>query len=183
LRDNQRQRVYDAEGAAFLGIKRASQTKDNNHRVVAWGNATPEYYSNLDPLPEDISNERVQKLIDKVFGSKYVKRKWEQKQHIFPLVKTARSDATRGCADYAAGTIVLPMLKYHRRQSYIIHECAHFITNHYYGSDIAAHGWQFCDIYLDLVRHFMGKEAYEALKSEFQFEGVRYRTTYSNSHS
>jgi len=38
----------------------------------------------------------------------------------------------------------------------------------------AAHGWQFCQVYLDLVWFGMGRDAYEALKASFKRDKVKW---------
>ena len=50
------------------------------------------------------------------------------------------------------------------------HELSHLLQP----SGSAAHGWQFCSIELRLVRHFLGKEAYDKLKAEFKAGRVRF---------
>jgi putative metallohydrolase (TIGR04338 family) len=171
MRDSQRQRVYDAEGFAFLSdeYRRLPGTQNG-----AYGSSMSEAQFSIDPYPSDLSLERAQDLVDKVFQSKYVKRKWKHESGFIPSVKNARKDACRGYADFAPGLIVLPKQPYHRRQSYILHECAHFITDIHYGSSVANHGQEFCDIYLSLVRYFMSKKAHEALKCGFRAKNVKF---------
>ncbi len=75
-----------------------------------------------------------------------------------------------GCADY----ITLPL--WARQTRTILHELAHLIADRKYARrNIAGHGWQFCAIYLDLVRFVMGLEAGDALKASFKTHKVRYR--------
>lgn len=174
MRDNQRQRVYDAEIFAFLTNQDKHQSENAHDRS---GSASLEGQRLIDPYPDDLSLERVQDLVDKVFQSKYVKRKWKHEHKFIPLVRKTRANADRGYADYITGEIALPEKSYHRRQSYILHECAHFITDQHYRSNVAGHGWEFCDIYLDLVRHFMGKRAHEALKRGFLAKNVKFSKT------
>lgn len=52
----------------------------------------------------------------------------------------------------------------------VCHEMAHELNV----SGGASHGWQFCAIYIDIVRWVIGKEAAEALKASFKRNKVRF---------
>ena len=57
-----------------------------------------------------------------------------------------------------------------RQEMVVIHEVAHI-----YASNIASpHGWEFCSIYLDLVRHFLGAKAHADLKASFKAHRVKF---------
>lgn len=57
-----------------------------------------------------------------------------------------------------------------RRKSVILHELAH----HYAGLG-HGHDWRFCEVYLDLVRHFLGQTEHDRLKESFKHNKVRFR--------
>lgn len=62
-----------------------------------------------------------------------------------------------------------------RHEMVVIHELAHIVANRHYGSrGVAAHGWEFCSVFLDLVRFIMGREAHDALKASFKEHRVRF---------
>ncbi len=62
-----------------------------------------------------------------------------------------------------------------RNEAIVIHEMAHIVTNRHYGErGLASHGWQFCAVFLDLVRFIMGNEAHDALKVSFKANKVRF---------
>lgn len=42
--------------------------------------------------------------------------------------------------------------------------------------DAAYHSWQYCQIYMDLVRYCVGKEAADQVKAAFKAEGVKWKT-------
>lgn len=73
----------------------------------------------------------------------------------------------------AKGHINLP--SWARCEWVLLHELAHNVTTFRWGYQSAGHGWQFCSVYLDLVRHFLGAEAHDALKTSFDGNKVRYR--------
>ena len=63
-----------------------------------------------------------------------------------------------------------------RDEGILIHELAHTVVIREYGrhSDIEAHGWQFCAVYLKLVRAMMGREARDILKRAMISNGVKF---------
>lgn len=57
----------------------------------------------------------------------------------------------------------------------LIHELAHaVVTMEYDRGTVAAHGREYCKIYLDLVGHFLGSEHKEGLRESFKKHGVKY---------
>ncbi|UTU07890.1 hypothetical protein CcrC1_gp204 [Caulobacter phage C1] len=61
-----------------------------------------------------------------------------------------------------------------RTQWIVLHEVAHTLTMRRYGTHIAAHGWQYAAVYLDLIRFGMGAEAHRTLKESFKAHKVRW---------
>ena len=70
-----------------------------------------------------------------------------------------------------ANSIVLPIFA--MNESYICHEMAHVIN---YQDETMAdhHGINFSGIYLNIVKEFIGLDAYKELKNSFDTLGVRY---------
>jgi putative metallohydrolase (TIGR04338 family) len=64
-----------------------------------------------------------------------------------------------------------------RRSDVVIHELAHTLTRRKfgYGSDIASHGWQFCETYLTLTRIVLGGIAERALRDAMKKHRVRFK--------
>lgn len=58
-----------------------------------------------------------------------------------------------------------------RRRHVLLREVAHWLTS----SDQAYHGREFCEHYLALVQHFMGKDEATILKAEFKLRKVKFR--------
>lgn len=52
----------------------------------------------------------------------------------------------------------------------VLHELAHALQ-----TERPAHSWQFCAIYLQLIRRFMGKEEASALRAEYARRKVKHR--------
>lgn len=76
---------------------------------------------------------------------------------------------------HAWGTHTISLGRYGRQDWVVLHELAHIATTRRYGDlAAAAHGWQFCDTYLRLVRTWLGKPQRDALRAAFRAHGVRY---------
>jgi hypothetical protein len=56
---------------------------------------------------------------------------------------------------------------------YICHEMSHVIN--YNGTDADHHGENFAGTYLEVVKHFIGNQAYKDLKHSFTVYGVKYK--------
>ncbi len=85
-------------------------------------------------------------------------------------------DDGRGCRKAFGGPngIVLP--KWARIEPVILHELAHVIQARRFGfSNVEAHGWEFCDIFLNLVQGVLGKEARDILQKSFKENKVRFK--------
>lgn len=154
-RDSQRQKVYNAEREALI------------------------------PLQKSIPSVKdVEKYTKKVFSRATIKKRFGNKI----LVRGVDVSDGRGCRNamaYGGSQIVIPV--WARNDRVILHELAHIIHNriihfpHYAETDArkfktgASHGWEFCAIYLTLVRFMMGVEAEKALKASFKKHRVRYK--------
>lgn len=110
---------------------------------------------------------------------RYVKRLFEMKrvQGAFPRLRpdwlpTVGDGRGRRMACGWSGGIKIPL--WARNEMVVIHELAHTVTHRQYGSGVAAHGWQFCSVYLTLTLHAMGREAHDTLKVAFKRNRVRY---------
>lgn len=56
----------------------------------------------------------------------------------------------------------------------LLHELAHALDDKAWKTDTRGHGRRFAHIYVDLVRHVMGREWSDKLKDSFRKHGVRY---------
>lgn len=122
----------------------------------------------------------LQAYVMKVFLSKWQKKKYGCRM---PTVKDGRRHKH---AEGGAQHLVLP--RWARSPIVTLHECAHAIhcqleerrRARRAGSTEpfkyqAWHGREYCAIFLDLVRHFMGREAHDRLRCEFKAQKVKYR--------
>ena len=132
-RDNQRQRVYNAQ-----------RDLPEYHQLMTW--------------PE------VEAFCQKVNDSVWFRSRW---------VITVRPVLKRGGSayGYGGGRITLPAFA--RNPIVILHEIAHTVRPA--GPDVAAHGPEFCGIFLGLVRHFLGAETGRQLRQNMRTHRVRVR--------
>lgn len=160
-RDSQRQRVYDAE-----------------QRAWGW------WYV---PKSELLTVKECQAFIDKILASKWLANQDDMRMQL-SLVQRKGGVAVipgRGAANASVddrygesnGWLVRVSARpsisvgvQARQKVVLCHELAHILQP----SGSTAHGWEFCDVYLRLVRHFLGKESHDKLKAEFKAGGVRF---------
>lgn len=146
-----------------------AQAKANGHELKGWDardSQRSKVYnaeSVMHRLAQRLSEYEVEALVSKVEQSEYVRKNFGVVQHQVVFMKAgstwswARADGTvRFCpnvTDYV-----------------VLHELAHT----YSVRDSGGHGWLFCAVLLDLVRHFMGQEAHDALKDSFKRNDVKF---------
>lgn len=66
------------------------------------------------------------------------------------------------------------MPRWSRKRWIVLHELSHTIMDRRYRNAVG-HGWQYAEIYLLLVRHVMGINAHDCLKTQFKAHRVRYK--------
>jgi putative metallohydrolase (TIGR04338 family) len=145
MRDSQRSKVYKAEEAFYRASGRLE---------TVWA---IEHYVNL------------------LKSNQALKVKYGQYLEVPIRVKDGRGNKR---ASAHRNFIVMPV--WARYEGVVLHELAHVINirkyySRYINRTIAGHGWEFCEVYLTLVYHMMGKEAYETLKKSFKAHGVKYK--------
>jgi putative metallohydrolase (TIGR04338 family) len=112
----------------------------------------------------------VERFIKKQMARKAITRRYPAATR-----KVAIHDGGGRRAACAWGTWKISLPIWARCELVIIHEMAHIVANRHYGErHIAGHGWQFCSVFLDLVRFIMGREAHDALKASFKKHKVRF---------
>jgi putative metallohydrolase (TIGR04338 family) len=107
----------------------------------------------------------VEAFVQSVTDSKYVRRK-------YGTYKIKLKDG-RGCRMARGGphTMTLTLPRWARYRWVVLHEIAHVLAP----ISPPPHSWQFAAIYLDLVRHFLGKDDEARLKQCFRKYKVRWR--------
>jgi hypothetical protein len=178
IRDSQRQKIYDSEHIAFLG------GIDNPY--------TPPDYKTV---------AEVQAVVDRVTATDTWRALGFSHIGMFernPLTVKDGRGRRRGAASSFSNTIAIP--RFARRDWYIMHELAHiaadYIHDFYYDDDdedgggwpaeedpktgihipvknVAAHGPEFCGIYLYLLREYLSAEAHDALEAAFREKRVK----------
>lgn len=145
MRDSQRSKVYKSE------------------------NATP--MRNETPM----SFEETIAFVRKIEKSNY----WLD--HNFDAIRPLEIADGRGTRQaYAEFWYKISLPKWSRIKLVILHELAHIAISRTMSSPteiktVAAHGREFCKVYLGLVRHYMGKKAHDELRDSFKAHRVKYK--------
>jgi len=149
-RDSQKQRVYDAERKAAKSMAVAG---DRNLRI-----------------PEIAD---VEKYVNDIVRSAYWKAMFPKTTIV--MVDEGRKGRRMACWKSWEKTIHLP--SWARTELIILHELAHAAHDGSPDWDWtqAAHGWQFCAVYLQLVQRYLGRSAHDILAASFKLGGVRYQ--------
>lgn len=113
----------------------------------------------------------IERFIKKQLARKAITRRYPDATR---RVEVGDGRGRRAACAWGDWKISIPL--WARHEVVVIHELAHIVTNRHFGSyGVAAHGWQFCSVFLDLVRFIMGREAHDALKGSFK----KYRVKFS----
>jgi putative metallohydrolase (TIGR04338 family) len=149
-RDNQRQRLYDAEDALH-GLRVSTPAKrhliDTQTMSGTWMGKCP-------------TTQAVQAYMDAVTGYAWFQRRWGSTRFRYVL-----GNGSHG------GYYNVTVSQTHRRSEVVIlHEMAHSLT----GPDDAHHGPEFAGILLTLVHHTMGKAYADRLRASYKQHKVRY---------
>jgi len=146
--DPQRQRVYDAERAAFLPMPGAR----DGHRFVV-------------ELPELAD---LQRFLDFVRTSRWFRRTFGNQYY------DMRAQDGRGQIHSAAnaGHRTVSVKRAYRCRWIVLHEVAHVLTP----AGCQKHGPEYVKIYLQLVRHYLGRAAWRALYDQCKLHRVKMQT-------
>lgn len=118
----------------------------------------------------DMSVSAMEKYVLEVRTNPYLRRRYENE-----LARSIYVGDGRARVKAAGDERGIYMPRWSREPYIVLHELSHCIQWRRYGAwRTAGHGWQFCAIYLDLVRFMMGRDAYEALKLSFRANRVRW---------
>lgn len=109
----------------------------------------------------------IERYLKKVVKQKWFQKRWPWVRFVQVLPGQGRSSACGGVAWHRQPYMKLP--KWARTKLVIMHELAHGLTSRH-----AAHGREFCAVYLQLVHHYIGKEEAMLLKAAFRKNRVKY---------
>lgn len=111
----------------------------------------------------------IERYCRKQLRRKAILRRYPSAERAF-RIKDGRG--TRKALVYGGHAIGIPL--WARNEAIVLHEVAHVINYRHSDTDVAGHGWEFCAVFLDLVRFIMGREAHDALKQSFKDHKVRF---------
>lgn len=151
-RDNQRQRLYNAERAFenSNASRAALKYLANGKKVDSTGN---------------VSIESCQSYIDYVLTSSWFQSRWGQKKMTAIHKTYGGATASNG---WTGARIALP--PWARTEWVMLHEIAHHLTPNKY----AVHGPEFAGVLLTLVRYQMGVDRAKSLRESYKAHRVRY---------
>lgn len=159
-RDSKRSAVYAAENEAF------GQRPKGDLATSCYPH--PKAVDRFETLPE------VRAYIVRVMSSKRFEKIIGRRIWFDPKaavrVKDGRGRKSACCWSYRRFSF--PMFS--RTRWIILHEIAHGATGLKHREPVAAHGREFCAVYLELVRYWIGKEAHDALREQFKQHKVPY---------
>ncbi len=167
LKDTQMTKVYNAESEAFYG-------KGDN-----WGGVKI-------PKSKFATTKSCQSFMRNIVTEPAFKRWYPDAYHKlsqYPIqVKAGRKNASAVGENFKTGEknqITLP--EWARKRYVMLHELSHLIQYWEYNlhstlgrRSVAGHGWEFCAIYLKLIRRVMGADASSALRASFKKRGVKH---------
>lgn len=148
MRDAQRQRVYDAENKARRLLTDAG---------FEWRNVATE--------------ARYRRRLDEIMASKWMADTYPEAARR-PVDLIWGSKRLGACA--GAGGISTSVTDFALHELVLVHELAHTIEKRLTGVYDPGHGRAYCQIYLKLVRRFIGQRAHDELKAQFKAHGVKY---------
>lgn len=157
-RDQQRSRVYKSDGALMKVAKPLPTVKEMQRYV--------------DRL---FGMRRMMIAFPDAFGGKWRSRDPERQKHYktkpisAPIVHDGRCRSRAG--GWSRG-VTMPV--WSRNEAVLLHEIAHSICVRLYGYTVAAHGWEYCAIYLKITLYAMGREAHDTLKAAFKANKVKF---------
>jgi putative metallohydrolase (TIGR04338 family) len=150
-------------------MSKKPKTLDPQRELVYEAESAFESYG--EDRDEQMSLEEIHAFVEHVITSP-----WFRKRFWLRDLKVVIRDGRGRCTAWArydrkAQTAYLSFPRKMRSKCVVLHEIAHVAAP---GSE-AAHGRSFCATYLELVRRFMGRDAWEELRTMFEGTEVKFR--------
>lgn len=98
---------------------------------------------------------------------------WHKLTGGLDVVLDLKTKGSTSSAYWQESIISLAPHPYHFSRHVILHELAHLAT-HIVHENVAGHGPEYCDIYLNLVKLFMGRDSHSTLLNAFIEHRVRW---------
>jgi len=95
------------------------------------------------------TNEECEKFFHRVVRSHWYKKQWGSQIHV-------------------------PPHQWLPNQKRVLYRMAWIVARRKYGVHISRHGRDFCRVYLEMVKRFMGPEAAATLKEEYKKNGIKH---------
>lgn len=163
-RDSQRQKVYDAERAAWAEITERGLWKGVKLDTVA---DCREYLESI------VARKTIQRWFDR--AAKFPVHVADGRGTSYARGGLKSVGVYEEWADAYVGRTHLWVNapRWSRTEGVLIHELTHCLVP--IGGENPAHGWRFCEAYLKIMGNVVGPEARDILKAQFKAHRVRYR--------
>lgn len=119
-----------------------------------------------------VTLEEAQALVDAVCAAALVRERYPRAARV-PTVKRAHGKRNGACFDPAEWAIELNNAT--QTKNVVLHELAHALVRPSSKRDIQAHGREFAECYLWLVRCFIGRAWAEQLEASFKIHRVKFK--------
>lgn len=175
-RDSQRQRLYDAE----------EELECHQTEHINTANETP---------ANGMTLQEIERFVDKAIRSAWFRRRWRLSTTFrigdgrgarrATYQHAGRWYQKNGATSYEMEQVDMPdtlkFPKWARQEIIVIHELAHWCVHGRYrpphSEEVASHGREYANIFLELVGHFMGSEVRAELVDAFKRHRVKWRAT------
>jgi putative metallohydrolase (TIGR04338 family) len=161
-RDNQRQRLYDAENVLHGRRVSAAAKKHliDTEASRLWVERDPETGQQRPARYPSVA--ATQAYVDAVTSARWFRARWGNR------AITVRANS--GSNAMMGGNLINLAGDHRRSEAVILHEMAHALSPY---SGVAPHGKEFAGILLTLVRQVMGREQSDELRAAFRTHKVR----------
>lgn len=161
LHDSQRKKVYRAEDVVFKFFA-------NGGKQVGGTGVVNKHTQEFETIGD--CKDWLMPIIDRKTFQRWYPR---SAPYLWTNLVIRPGHGARRAFASGRGTITLP--RWARNRAVMLHELSHLVVSlEYRRSECAFHGWQFCQVYLNLVRSVMGQDIHDALKAQFKKDRVKF---------
>lgn len=153
-------RIRQAKAQRNATLRSPRARDSQRQRLYDAENLMPEYYHKIGRG----SLAEAEAFVAMVLGTTW----WQSHPHHLPRLRIT-GGAKHGLANRGKARIALP--PFARTKLICLHELAHILTP--VTADVAAHGPEFAQAYIDLVGQFMGEDVARRLRAVFQRGNVK----------
>jgi putative metallohydrolase (TIGR04338 family) len=155
--------IFTKDNAVHVREEERDQQRKRLYAAEKVLQGTTKRFANVGEMEAYVLRVSRYKVLQNRFGEHFLRN---------VAVKDGRGRSRAGgWAGGWAGGITMPL--WSREELIVLHELAHTITMRLCGSGVAGHGWQYANVYLQLVKTVLGQEKHDILKASFKKHKVR----------